>query len=96
MLERDYQKKLKKKIEKMFPGSIVLKTDPRYKQGFPDLLILYGKRWAALEIKNEKKASKQTNQPYWVEKLNEMSFASFIFPEIEAEVLHELQRSFKT
>ena len=95
MLERDYQKKLKKKLEVIFPGCIVLKTDPRQKQGFPDLLVLYGKRWAALEIKNERKASKQSNQPYWVKKLNEMSFASFIFPEIETEVLDELQRSFK-
>lgn len=95
MLERDYQSELKKKISEMFPGCEILKNDPRLKQGFPDLLILYKDRWAALEVKKSAKASKRPNQEYRVKKLSKMSFASFIFLENETEVLDELQRTFK-
>lgn len=78
----------------MFPGCVVLKIDPNYIQGMPDLLILYRKHWAALECKRAKDANKQANQPFWVSCLNDMSFASFIFPENETEVLNELQHAF--
>lgn len=96
MLERDYQKELKTKLKKMFPGCIVLKNDPRLIQGIPDLLILYKDHWAALEVKQSSKATKRPNQERRVEKMSKMSFASFIFPENETEVLNELQRTFKT
>ena len=38
--EGDFQSKLIKEIKTIFPGSFVLKNDPNYIQGFPDLLIL--------------------------------------------------------
>ncbi len=94
--ENRYQAKLKKKIKERFPGCIVLKNDPTMTQGIPDLLILYGDRWAALECKRESKSSTRPNQPYYVEKMNEMSYASFICPENEEEVLNAVQRSFET
>lgn len=40
MLESKFQSGLIKEIKERFPGSIVLKTDATYIQGFPDLLIL--------------------------------------------------------
>lgn len=100
MLESDYQKYLREKIETLFPGSIVIKNDPSYIQGFPDLLILYKKKWAVLEVKKDiselhKINSSVENQKYYVKKLNEMSFASFIFPQNEEEVLNELQQTFR-
>ena len=55
MLEKHFQSKVIKEIKKMFKGSIVLKTDPTYIQGIPDLLILYKKHWAALEVKQSPK-----------------------------------------
>ena len=49
MTENKYQAKLIKKLEKMFPGCIIMKTDTAYRQGLPDLLILVeriiGLRW---------------------------------------------------
>lgn len=90
MLERNFQASLIKQIRKKFEGCIVLKTDPNYIQGMPDLLILYGERWAALEVKKSSKASHQPNQDYYVKKMNKMSFARFISPENKEDILNEL------
>lgn len=93
-LERDFQASLIKELKAMFNGCIVMKTDPTYIQGIPDLLILYNDKWAALEIKRSAKAHKQPNQEYYVGLMNEMSFSSFICPENKEEVLDELQQTF--
>ena len=94
-LERDFQKDLIKEIKSILPGCFVLKQDAGYKQGIPDLLILYGKKWAALECKKSASATKRPNQDYYVETMNKMSFASIIFPENKEEVLHDLQQALK-
>ena len=95
MLESAFQKNLKKEIKKMFPGCVIFKTDANQIQGFPDLLILYGKKWAALENKRSADASKRPNQEYWVDRLNKMSFARFVYPENKKEVLNALAQSLK-
>jgi hypothetical protein len=95
ILERVFQAKLIRKIKQDLPGCIVLKNDPNYLQGFPDLLILDGDRWAALEVKKDAKAEHQPNQDWYVRKLNSMSFARFIFPENERTVRHELYRALR-
>lgn len=92
--ERDFQAKLIKEIKERFDGCIVLKNDPNYIQGFPDLTILYKDRWAVLECKRKKNSSKQANQEYYVDILNRMSYSSFICPENKERVLDELQQSF--
>lgn len=96
MLEREYQQYLIRKLKELFPGCVVLKNDPEYIQGFPDLTILYGNKWAALEVKASRKAAERPNQAYHVEQLDYMSFAAFIYPENEEDVLDALQRTFKT
>lgn len=96
MLESGFQRRLIKELKKEFPGCVVMKTDPNYIQGFPDLLILYNNKWAALECKRTDAASKRPNQEYYVDKLNTMSFSRFIFPENKEEVLHDLQQSFSS
>lgn len=93
MAENVYQAKLIKKLQRLFPGCIVQKNDPNYRQGFPDLTIFFRNRWAALEVKAYADAPTQPNQPYYVEQLNAMSYAAFIYPENESEVLSELQRA---
>lgn len=95
MLERTFQASLIKDIKKLFPGSIVIKTDPTYIQGLPDLLILFKNKWAALECKKGNKASKRPNQEYYVNLMNSMSFARFIDPTTKKEVLNELQQAFR-
>lgn len=94
MTEAQFQKKVRLKIEDMFPGCTVFKTDTAYAQGYPDLLILYNDRWAALEVKMSANASRQPNQDYYVKKFNAMSFAAYIYPENEEEVLSALQQAF--
>ena len=94
MLERRFQAMLIKDLKKRFDGCIVMKNDPTYKQGFPDLLILYKNKWAALECKKDENASHQPNQDYYISKMNDMSFARFISPENMQEVLNELERTF--
>lgn len=94
MLESDFQAKLIRELKKMFPGCIVTKNDPNYIQGFPDLTIFYNNKWATLECKKNSRAKKQPNQDYYVGRMNEMSFSSFICPENKEEVLHELQQAF--
>lgn len=90
-LERDYQARIIRKLKVVFPGCIVLKNDPTYIQGFPDLTILYKSKWAVLEIKRSLKAPFQPNQKLYLEETNEMSYSSVICPEIEEEVFHELE-----
>jgi hypothetical protein len=92
--EGQYQTKLMKKLNEMFPGCVILKNDPSWKQGIPDLLILYNMRWAALEIKLDRSSRLRPNQLYYVDKLDEMSFAAVIYPENEDRVLSDLQFSF--
>ena len=96
MKESVFQSNLKKKLKKLFPGCIITKLDCNDIQGIPDLLILYGKHWATLENKKSSNAAKRPNQEYYVDKMNNMSFSRFIYPENEEEVLHELYEAFKS
>lgn len=93
MAENAYQAKLIKKLKEMLPGCEILKNDSGYRQGILDLTILYGKKWAMLEVKAHADAKEQPNQGYFVQKFARMSFASFIFPENEEEVLTALQKA---
>lgn len=95
-LEKDFQAKLIKEVKERFEGCIVMKNDASYIQGIPDLLVLYGDRWASLECKRSAKASKRPNQQYYVDKMDSMSFSRFICPENKEEVLDELEHSFKS
>lgn len=96
MSEARYQAKLIKTLTAMFPGCMVLKMDPHQQQGILDLLILFGKHWGSLEVKVSAAAAVQPNQEYFVQYLDDMSFAAFIHPGNEAEVLSALQQAFGT
>lgn len=95
MKESAFQAKLIREIKKRFPGAIVLKNDPNYIQGFPDLTILYKDRWAVLEIKQSEKASRQPNQDFYILQADKMSVGRFVYPENMMEVLDDLARSFQ-
>lgn len=90
MLENRFKTNLNKELKDLFPGCIILHTDPNEIQGIPDLLILYKDKWAALEGKKNARASHRPNQDYYVDLMDRMSFASFIYPENKDEVLESL------
>ena len=93
--ENKFQAELIKDLKSRFPGCMVLKNDPDYIQGIPDLTILYGKRWATLECKRSESASHRPNQEYYVDKMNSMSYSRFIFPENKEAILDELQSALR-
>ena len=94
MLESKFQANLIKEIKKELPGCVVMKNDSSYIQGIPDLLVLHNNRWAALEVKQSAKAKHQPNQDYYVDKMDAMSFARFVYPENKDEVMKELKDRF--
>jgi hypothetical protein len=94
-LESKFQKEFIDEAKVRYPGCIALKNDSSYIQGFPDWTLLYEDKWAVLEMKKERGARKQPNQEYYVDKLNKMSYSSFVFPENKDEVFDDLDRLFK-
>lgn len=96
MRENRFQRQLIQEIETRWPDAIVLKNDPGYIQGFPDLTILKDDKWACLETKRGSSAHKQPNQDIYISKLDSMSFGRFISPENKDEVLNDLQKTFGT
>jgi hypothetical protein len=92
--EAHYQAKLVQKLKRRFPGCEILKNDSQYRQGILDLTIFWGCCWAMLEVKASAGASERPNQAYYVERMANMSFAAFIYPENEEEVLAALQEAF--
>ena len=95
MLESKFQKTLINDIKEILPGSIVLKNDPNYIQGIPDLTVFYKNKWATLEVKKTASASHQPNQDYYVDVMNKMSFSAFVYPENKEEVLNDLERALR-
>ena len=91
-----YQADLITKLQKLFPMAFVLKMPPKEFQGIPDILILFRDRWAMLEVKRSSNSEIQPNQAYYIDVFNRMSFAAFIYPENEKQVLDDLQSAFGT
>jgi hypothetical protein len=94
MSEARFQRLLIAQIRLIAPEAIIMKTDPTFIQGFPDLLILYKDKWAALEVKKSSSASKRANQDYYIDYLNKCSYAAFVTPENKEEVLNGLRDAF--
>ncbi len=90
-LESEFQSKLIKRLKEIFRKCIILKNDPNYIQGIPDLLIIYYKSWAMLECKAHKDAPHRPNQDYYVELANSLSFGRFIYPENMEDVIEEMR-----
>lgn len=93
--ESEYQARLIRLLQRIFPDAVVLKMDPGYKQGIPDILILRGRKWAMLEVKRSERAPERPNQRHYQQVFDNMSFCAFIYPENEEEVIRELQRALR-
>lgn len=94
--ESKFKRQLIKEIEEMFPGAFVLKTNANQIQGIPDQLILYGPNWAMIEAKDTVESHRQPNQNYYVNLFNQMSYASFVYPQNKEVVLDELQHTLRS
>ncbi len=95
-LESVFKTKLIKELEKEYPGAVILKNDANRHQGIPDHIILYGQRWAMFDAKRSQYAPHQPNQDYFIELLNQMSYASFVYPENKEVFLYELQQALRS
>jgi len=94
--ESKFERHLTLQLERRFPGAIVLKNNAGLIQGFPDRLILFESWWAAFEVKPSPTASHRPNQDYYIDLLNRMSYANFVYPQNEEEFYHDLQQTFRT
>lgn len=98
-LESDFKPQFHDRLEYLFPGCVLLKQDAELQQGIPDTLMLYKDMWAAFEVKRRQPRSMrdfQPNQPWWLERLNSMSYAACVYPENVEEVIHDLELLFST
>lgn len=95
MTEASYQKHIIERLKQEYPGCLVIKNDANYIQGIPDLLCLIGDKWLMLEVKISRLANHQPNQDYYVDKLNDMSFAAFIYPENEEDIFNGIQQTLR-
>ena len=87
-LESGFQDKFRDELKQLFPGCMIFKMDQI--QGIPDLLVLYGTKWASFEMKKSARAARRPNQEYYVNLMNKMSFSRFVCPENKDIVLDEL------
>lgn len=91
-LESGFKARVVKYIrEELLPGCILTTGNSASQQGIPDVFIVYRDKWAMLEFKRAEDSIHQPNQDYFVNMLDDWSFAAFIYPENEEEVLRDLQ-----
>jgi len=89
-----FKAQLVKELASRFPDCVIFNLDPNtMHQGIPDLLILHNNKWAMLETKGAPTSRRRPNQEYWVDFYNELSFAAFVYPENEGEILDALQHA---
>ena len=84
-----------KRLEKEFPGCIVLFNDPQTRPGIPDLVMFYQDRYFMLETKRSTNAKRQPNQDYYIGVFDDWGFARFVSPENLEGVIDEIQQSLR-
>lgn len=92
--ESAFQAEFINTLRRRYPNAIILKNDPNYLQGVPDVLMLLHDMWAAFEVKSYRDAQHRPNQEYYVDLMDGMSFAAFVYPENAQDVLDALQLAF--
>lgn len=94
ILESKFQANLIKTLKKEFPNAIVTDNNGNYIQGFPDVTIYVGSKYAQLECKRAANEKHQPNQDFYISKFDGMAFGRFIYPENQSEVLSDLKKYF--
>jgi len=93
--ESRFQASLIREIKRKYPGAVIIKPDSGYLQGIPDRLILYQDKWAAFECKAAEYSGHRINQDYYIDILDEMSYASFVYPQNKERFFYELQQTLR-
>lgn len=96
MTESEFQSLVIKELKTRFPSAVIFKASDMGIQGFPDIVILHGRHWAALEVKKSRKSKRQPNQDFWVTELDKMSYSTFIYPENKEDVYREMELALST
>jgi Holliday junction resolvase len=89
--ESDFQAKVIKKLKSLGLAVVKNQAGPGVPTGFPDLTAFGEGIYFCLECKASARAKKQPRQDYWVNKLNEWSYAAFIYPSNYDKVMSEIK-----
>ena len=92
-----FEKKFKERLEKEFGISKnrdIIKMNPLQCQGASDLIILVGDKNARVEVKASKDSSHRPNQDLYIDMYKQQTYASFVYPENEEQVISELHAHF--
>ena len=96
MSEATFRTKFLKDVKDLSPDIIIEFADPQRRNGIPDVIIFYKKKFARIETKRSKNASKRLHQQYYIDYFNSQGiYASFLTPENKEEVFNALRRYFK-
>lgn len=95
MLESKFKRDFQLKAMRRFDGLIFVNVTPQNNfWGIPDSYFFFGPNWGALESKRSSTASRRVHQEYYVNLLNSMSYARFLHPGNEKEILDEMEYLF--
>lgn len=89
--ESDFQAKVIKQLKAMGLAVVKNQAGPGVPTGFPDITAFGEGIYFCLECKTSARAKKQPRQDYWVNKLNEWSYAAFIYPSNYDKVMSEIK-----
>lgn len=90
-MESKFQHEVIRILMANIPDVVILKNDPNYLQGIPDLTIMRKRKSIVLEVKDSEDESYRPNQEYYLEKLNGLMICPENFKEVIEEVFNELQ-----
>lgn len=79
-IESNFQADLKKEIETLFPGAVIMKNDPNDIQGIPDLTVIWRDHWAWLECKTRNKCSQTVEPRFLYSVCTPLFFRGFYLP----------------
>lgn len=89
--ESDFQAKVIKQLKAMGLTVVKNQAGPGVPTGFPDITAFGEGIYFCLECKASARAKKQPRQDYWINKLNEWSYAAFIYPSNYDKVMSEIK-----
>ena len=95
MLESEFKESFKLRLKTRLIGvDVDFIENKNNARSTPDLIILGSPMWAALEFKKSARSKTQPNQPYHVQRMDEKSYARFVYPSNSEEVIDELEELF--